>query len=238
MGRNQYFQFKQFRIEQQRSAMKVGIDGVLLGAWADVTAASKILDVGTGTGLIALMMAQRSNGEITGIEIDQEAAGEAGYNARQSLWSERITILHTSFQTLARQQAGKYDLIVSNPPFFGSGTKASSEKRAAARHNDKLPLPELIWGCSRLLAPGGKIALVLPASEEATLIQLAEKKQLKPCRILRVQPNPIKPPHRILIELDKHSTSCLAEELTIEGTTHLDYTDEYRRLTSDFYPAF
>ena len=238
MGRNHFFQFKQFRIEQHRSAMKVGIDVVLLGAWADVSSANHLLDVGTGTGVIALMLAQRCAGAITGVEIDHEAALEARYNADLSPWPERITIAHSSFQDFAAGHGASYDLIVSNPPFFGNGTKPALNQRASARHNDRLPLQELLGGCVSLLHPKGSVALVLPAADESALIRVAFTSGLIPRRITRVRPNPLKPFHRILVELCRNTPHTIEDALTIEGVAHFDYTDEYRKLTSDFYPAF
>ena len=129
MSRNNYFQFKQFRIIQERSAMKVGMDGVLLGAWADPSGATRILDVGTGTGLIALMMAQKNNrAQIDAIEVDQEAFNEAVLNCQQSSWNDRIRLELCSLQEFAERTNCQYDLIVSNPPFFTNGGKSAARK--------------------------------------------------------------------------------------------------------------
>ncbi|MDP2113785.1 MAG: methyltransferase, partial [Bacteroidota bacterium] len=163
MPRNNYFQFKQFRIIQDKSAMKVGVDGVLLGVWANVSGAKRILDIGTGTGLIALMMAQRNaDARIDAVEIEPDAFQEAVYNIQQSPWNERIQIELCSFQEFAGKAGLKYDLIVSNPPYFTNGHKAPLENRATARHSDSLSLGDLISGAIGLLNETGKIALVLP----------------------------------------------------------------------------
>ena len=118
MGRNNWFEFKQFRIEQQKSAMKVGTDGVLLGSWTPVKNARRILDVGTGTGIVALMLAQRSKAQIDAVEIDSLAATEAKFNFDQSVWKHRLRVHNIEFQSFASASSQKYDLIVSNPPFF------------------------------------------------------------------------------------------------------------------------
>src|SRR5664280_2075596 len=118
MGRNKWFEFKQFRVEQSKAAMKVGTDGVILGAWTSVDNASRILDVGTGTGLIALMLAQRSNAAIDAVEIDDDAYCEAKFNFEQSPWKERLKIFHSDFNAFSKEYGHQYDLIVSNPPFF------------------------------------------------------------------------------------------------------------------------
>ncbi|MDP3914198.1 MAG: methyltransferase, partial [Bacteroidota bacterium] len=179
MPRNNYFQFKQFRIVQERSAMKVGVDGVLLGSWADISGAKRILDIGTGTGLIALMMAQRNpDAQIDALEIEPEAFQEAVFNIQQSPWNERIQIELCSFQEFSGKADLKYDLIVSNPPYFTNGHKAPLENRSTARHSDSLPLGDLISGAIGLLNKTGKIALVLPIESLQEITTLADLNKL------------------------------------------------------------
>lgn len=239
MPRNNYFQFKQFRIVQKRSAMKVGVDGVLLGAWADVSGAKRILDIGAGTGLIALMMAQRNpDSQIDAIEIEPEAFQEAVSNIQQSHWNERIQIELCSFQEFAEKSDLKYDLIVSNPPYFTNGHKAPLENRATARHSDSLPLSVLISGSIGLLSETGKIALVLPIESLPELTQLADSNNLHISRICHIKPNPQKPVFRILAELTNVECMMREEELMIEFEKHHDYTPEYKELTKDFYLKF
>ncbi|MFW5831965.1 MAG: tRNA1(Val) (adenine(37)-N6)-methyltransferase, partial [Prolixibacteraceae bacterium] len=144
MAGNDYFQFKQFKIIQKKSAMRVGTDGVLLGAWTGISGARQILDVGTGTGLIAIMLAQRSNAKITGVEIEKNAAREAFTNALQSPWRERINILHASFQEFTAAAPGKFDLVVSNPPFFINDKRPADIHKSVARHHDRLLLHDLV----------------------------------------------------------------------------------------------
>jgi tRNA1Val (adenine37-N6)-methyltransferase len=239
MPRNNYFQFKQFRIIQERSAMKVGMDGVLLGAWTDPSGAERILDIGTGTGLIALMMAQKNNvAQIDAIEVDPEAFNEAVLNIQQSNWSKRITPELCSFQEFAEVSLQKYNLIVSNPPFFTNGVKAPLENRAQARHSDSLPLDVLISGAATLLSEKGRISLVLPIESLPEITQLTDSNKLFISRLCRVKPNPQKPDFRILIELTNRECTIQEENLMIEFEKHHDYTPEYKELTKDFYLKF
>lgn len=239
MPRNSYFQFKQFCIVQERSAMKVGMDGVLLGAWTDVSKAERILDIGTGTGLIALMLAQKNlSTQIDAIEVDPDAFQEACLNIQQSDWSNRINAELCSFQEFAERTSRKYDLIVSNPPFFTNGVKAPVENRAQARHSDSLPLDILISGAAGLLGENGRIALVLPGESLQEIVHLADLNKLYIARMCRIKPNPQKPVFRILIELAKLDCTIQESELMIEFEKHHDYTPEYKALTKDFYLKF
>ncbi len=239
MPRNNYFQFKQFRIVQERSAMKVGVDGVLLGAWADVSDSKRILDIGTGTGLIALMMAQRNqDAMIDAVEIEPEAFQEALFNIENSPWGNRVSVEYCPFQELAGKSDLKYDLIVSNPPYFGNGIKALTENRAQARHSDSLPLNSLISGAAGLLNQAGKLALVLPFESLQELKLLTVLNKLWIARLCHVKPNPQKPVFRILIELTNKACVIQEDDLMIEFENHFDYTSEYRELTKDFYLKF
>ena len=239
MPRNNYFQFKQFRVVHEHSAMKVGVDAVILGAWAPVEDAKRILDIGTGTGLIALMMAQRTHAAlIDAVEIEPEAFRESLFNIEQSPWSDRMTVACCSFQQWAETTYLKYDLIVSNPPFFGNGVKASLANRAQARHSDQLPLRELISGITRLLNKNGRAALILSAENLAELERLVAINNLFISRLCQVKPNPQKPLFRILVEITDSPCTLQEEQLMIEFEDHFDYTPEYRHLTKDFYLKF
>lgn len=239
MARNHYFQFKKFRIIQEKSAMKVGMDGVLIGAWANTSGANRILDIGTGTGLIAIMMAQKNaEAKIDAIEIDQDAFQEAKLNVENSEWSNRISLKQLAFQDYPESSTEKYDLIISNPPFFTNGHKAPVENRAQARHADSLPLNVLISGACRLLNENGRIALVLPIESLQEIEQLATIHSLFVSRLCRVKPNPQKPDFRILIELTNSKSKFQEEHLMIEFEKHHDYTPEYQKLTKEFYLKF
>lgn len=239
MPRNPYFQFKQFRIVHEQSAMKVGVDGVLLGAWADVEGANRILDIGTGTGLIALMMAQRNAlAVIDAVEIEPSAYKECLFNIQQSPWGNRMNVECCPFQQWAEKSILKYDLIVSNPPYFGNGVKAPLESRAQARHSDQLPLGDLIAGIANLLGKNGRAALILTVESLPELERLVSINHLFISRICRVKPNPQKPVFRILVEISHSPVELQEEQLMIEFETHFDYTPEYRQLTKDFYLKF
>jgi len=219
--------------------MKVGMDGVLLGAWVDVLKADRILDIGTGTGLIALMIAQKNPlAQIDAIEVDPDAFHEASLNIQQSACSDRINAELYSFQEFTERTNQKYDLIVSNPPFFTNGVKAPVENRAWARHSDSLPLDVLISGAAGLLRGNGRIALVLPAESLQEITKLADLNKLYIARLCRVKPNPQKPVFRILIELANSTCTIQESELMIEFEKHHDYTPEYKALTKDFYLKF
>ncbi len=239
MPRNTYFQFKQFRIIQEQSAMKVGMDGVLIGAWTDASCADRILDIGTGTGLIALMMAQKNNhAKIDAIEIELDAFQEALLNVENSSWKDRIALECCAFQDFVEHTTVNYDLIVSNPPFFTNGHKAPVENRAQARHTDSLPLDVLISGAAALLNNNGRIALILPVESLQEIEQLAAVNRLFISRLCHVKPNPLKPDFRILVELSQAESLLRKESLMIEFEKHHDYTPEYRELTKDYYLKF
>ncbi|MGL5464298.1 MAG: tRNA1(Val) (adenine(37)-N6)-methyltransferase, partial [Aeromonas veronii] len=161
MGRSRGFTFKQFHINHDRCAMKVGTDGILLGAWAPVEQARRVLDIGTGSGLIALMLAQRSRSDcrLDAVELDINAASQARENAAASPWADRVTIIESAIQDY---QAAPYDLVVSNPPYFVAGQSFSDPARALARHTGALDSHALLAACDRLLSPNGQVALVLP----------------------------------------------------------------------------
>lgn len=219
--------------------MKVGMDGVLLGSWADASGAKRILDIGTGTGLIALMMAQKnSQARVDAIEIDEEAFQESILNVQNSLWTSRINPVLCSFQEFARRADQKYDLIVSNPPFFTNGEKAPVRNRAQARHSDSLSLDDLISGVVNILSIGGKLTIILPSDTFSEIEKLAGENNLFISRLCRVKPNPQKPEFRILIELTNSECFLKEESLMIEFEQHHDYTPEYKRLTKDFYLKF
>ena len=237
MGKNNYFQFKQFRIEQQRSAMKVGVDGVLLGAWAEVSQVKTILDVGTGTGLIALMMAQRSAAQITAIEIEQNAAEEATENVVSSPWKGRVKVLHTSFQEFAKTSSQKFDLIVSNPPFFSKASKAANNERTLARHNDSLPFDELMKFAPALLSGRGSLTMIIPAETFAELDSLALHNQLYLKQVTEVQPKPSKKANRRLVQWSKTKQEVNSDKLVIYENDG-SFTKEYIALTRDFYLKF
>jgi len=238
MSKNKYFKFKQFTIHQEESAMKVGTDGILLGAWADVENCKQILDVGTGTGLIALMLAQRSNAQITAIEVEQNAVTEAKRNVNDSRWRDRIETRNISFQEFAVSNQTKFDLIISNPPFFSNSLKAKNQQRKLARHSDSLPLTKLAKCAEKLLTKNGSLAVILPVEPATELIKLAQNNLLFLKRLTKVHPNKGKPHHRCLMEFSKEKCIARESDLFIENLSPKEYSNQYKNLVKDFYIMF
>ncbi len=238
MGRNNYFQFKQFLVRQQKTAMKVGTDGVLLGAWVNVQNEQKILDIGTGTGVIALMMAQRTSAQITGIEIEKNAADEARENCQNSPWPDRIKIKYVSFQEFAFRSDEKFDVIVSNPPFFENDQKSADGKLAIAKHSDFLTFDELLFGAEKLLTSEGKLAIILPVIQAERFLEKAKKTGLYLFRLTKIKPTPDKEVNRYLMEFSKKNTELKNDCLTIFEKDARHFSKPYQNLTKDFYLNF
>lgn len=176
-----YFQFKQFGVHQDRCAMKVSTDGVILGSLAGDEKARSMLEIGVGTGVVSLMLAQRFGDlKITGVELDEDAAEQAMENAKNSPWKERITFFHQDFQTFSRDSIDKFDLIVSNPPYFPNHLKSSDIKRNMALHNDSLSFDELVDGVHGLLQENGRFWVILPPKEMRVLEEKSKGKKLFP----------------------------------------------------------
>lgn len=234
---NNYFQFKQFKINQEGSAMKVGTDGVLLGAWANINEASSLLDIGTGTGLIAIMLAQRTgrNSRIDAVEIDGLSYQQAVDNFDDCPWSDQLNIFHASFQDFVANTNEKYDCIVSNPPYFINSLKAKGESRTQARHTDGLPFEDLIEGAKNLLNPHGKFSLILPVEEGDYFIRLARLAGFCLSKRIEVLPNPGKMAKRLLIELTLANSSTIESQLCVENGQRHVYSPEYIELCKDFY---
>lgn len=220
--------------------MKVGTDGVLLGAWASIMNAKRILDVGTGTGLISLMLAQRNNkSTIDAIEIDESAYTQANQNFQQSNWTDRLQIYHQDFQSYSASFKKKYDLIISNPPYFNNSLKNDCHKKSKARHTDSLSYADLIDGVSLLLETTGIFCVILPAFEKNNFTHLAFQKNLHLSRCLSIKPTPSKAPKRILMEFSfSLKENSVEEELIIEEFGRHNYSEDYKKLTKDFYLNF
>ncbi|MDR1004057.1 MAG: methyltransferase [Prevotellaceae bacterium] len=230
---NGYFEFKQFTVWHDRCAMKVGTDGVLLGAWACAAHPARMLDVGTGTGLIALMLAQRyPSASVTAIEIDPAAAGQAVGNVAQSPWADNISVVCTDFRRFTA--ALPFDLIVSNPPYFVDALHSPDHRRSMARHTRELSYEQLLAHASELLAPDGSVCLILPAEMEAMVTDIAWKHRLFPQRRLSVFTRAGKPCRRVLLALGRQSADVVNETLCIERAPGIR-TPEYAALTQDFY---
>lgn len=233
---NPYFQFKQFTVYHDLCAMKVGIDGVLLGAWAPVdSSANRILDVGTGSGLIALMLAQRSNAMIDAIDLDEGAVRQTGINVAASDWNNRIRVHHQSLQNFAETQTKVYDLIVSNPPFFISSLKAPDEARTIARHADTLTHEELLKYASELLKKTGRMCVILPVNEGLRCVESAWKFGLYCHQCVHVYPKPKSEPKRLLLEFGFTARETQLSSIEIETAERHQYSAAFTALAKDFY---
>ncbi|MEZ7874804.1 MAG: methyltransferase [Bacteroidales bacterium] len=244
------FLFKQFSVRQEISAMKVNTDGVLLGAWcslpqtAPVERPLRVLDVGTGTGVIALMIAQRlsslySNFNIVGIDPDAPSSEEAGYNFMASKWSNSLSSLPLSFKEFANAGSGCFDMIVSNPPYFINSLKAPVKRRSNARHSESLPYCELAEYSANLLTPCGTLSVILPSDAEAAFVSAAALHGLSPVQICKVSTLSGEPEKRVLMEFSKDKTSGIKKsELSVQESPDGPFSAEYRRLTAYFYLKF
>lgn len=231
------FRFKQFTIHQDRCALKVGTDGVLFGAWVDYNGAHRILDIGTGTGVLALIAAQRNaTATIDAVEIDDAAAEQAAENAAASPWSDRVRVHRMDVR---RMNAGQpFDLVICNPPYYAGYSTATDERMGLAKHSDELLFPALVAAVDHLLAKTGRFAVIIPLNREQELITLTAKVGLKPTRRCVVKYVAHRPAKRVLLELSKLGEVLHQEELTIENTDPFDYTPEYRALISDLMLNF
>ncbi|MCP4123073.1 MAG: methyltransferase [Bacteroidetes bacterium] len=236
------FHFKQFSIADDRCAMKVGTDGVLLGAWCDVDSASNILDIGSGSGLIALMLAQRNpEASITAVEIDKNAASQAAENVKNSPWQSRIDVIHAAVQDMLPDHKKEFDLIVCNPPFFAASrsTIAAGDHRRLARNDEQLPLGELFSVASELLTGHGKMSVVIPVNRKDEITEIAHQNDLHPSRITYVIPKTGKDCHRILMSFCLIASSLQEDELILQKSEKRnDFTEDYIGLTKDFHTIF
>ena len=236
INRNKTFDFKHFSLSNDISAMKISTDGVLLGVWTDVLNKKQILDVGTGTGLIALMLAQRcDNALITAIDIDENAFREATLNVEKSPWKGRVNVQHCDFKQFSSDE--KFDLIVSNPPYFNNGIKAPDSSRATARHDDTLEYSDIISAAKSLLTENGSISLIAPADRLDDISSDATVNGFKINKITTRFNKPKSRPIRILIELGKEEKNSVSDTLYIRNEDN-QYSQQYKTLTKDFYINF
>jgi tRNA1Val (adenine37-N6)-methyltransferase len=233
---NTLFQFKQFSVNQDQCAMKIGTDGVLLGAWTSVEKNPfSILDIGAGTGVLSLMLAQRSHAEvIEALEIDDNAFEQCVDNFEQSPWNDRLFCYHASLEEFTEEIDEQYDLIICNPPFYAEDYKTESAQRDQARFQDAMPFEHLLESVKILLSEDGVFSVIIPFSEEKKMINLAEQVALFPKKITHVRGNPSADIKRSLIEFSFINQDVKTSELTIEIARH-QYTDDYINLTKAFY---
>jgi len=234
---NSYFSFKQFTIRQDRCSFKVGTDGVLLGASADVDGVTRILDIGTGTGLIALMLAQRSQAEITAIEPDKDSSEQARKNVGKSKWHNRINIFNVSLQDFNPGDM-KYDLIVTNPPYFRDSLKNPEPAKAASRHNINLTADELLKGVSKLLAEDGRFQVIMPYAEGNIFIAEASDYGLFCIKVIKIKSLPTSDIRRLILTFSWTRQETFEQFLTIEHGRRHEFTEEYKDLTKEFYMKF
>lgn len=230
------FHFKQFQIEQDRCAMKIGTDAVLLGTWTPLTNKPyNILDIGTGTGVLALILAQRSTAEqIDAIEIDDEAFEQATDNFEASPWNDRLFCFHAGLDEFMDEPEDEYDLIISNPPFYTENYKTENTQRDLARFEDALPFEDLVEAADLLLSENGIFSIIIPFKEEEHFLALAKDFELYPLRITHVKGTPNTEIKRSLLAFTRIQQTPLIDELIIEIARH-QYTPEYIELTKDFY---
>ena len=227
------FRFKQFSIAQDKCAMKVGTDGTLLGAWVKANNPQHVLDIGTGTGLIAMMMAQRfKNANIKALEIDIDASQQAAENFQNTKWRNRLFLEHISFQEF--QHTASFDLIVSNPPYFENNLKNRDKKRTKARHTDSLSFESLIKGSAKLLSKNGSIAIIIPSRIKYNIEEIAKNYQLHLNRLCWVKGNDRTTIKRALLQFSFWEHPLDEKTLVVEKERHV-YTDKYTELCKDFY---
>lgn len=258
------FYFKRFSVAHTRSSMKVGVDGVLIGAWADVSGCRGVLDVGCGCGVIALMCAQRApEAVVTAIDVDADSVIEADANFRESPWSDRLSALHCSLSdylsriSVEGDETARFDLVVSNPPFFNSGVDTPDSRRLSARHQAELSPLALVECASRLLAPGGRLALIAPSEQCGEIVAEAGARSLRLRRAEYVRGHAASPVKRVLLEFTTAAPSIddsPTPGLTTKGPSAPNLTDDipvldleissgiptpdYRTLCRDFYLKF
>ena len=234
---NTWFRFKQFTIHQDGPVFPVGTDGVLLGSWADVTGVETVLDIGTGTGLIALMIAQRSGAKITAVEIDKSSSDLARKNFSNSPWIDRLSIINSAIQDF--KPTGKFDLITCNPPFFQDSKLPLKDNLAKSKHNVNLLLEEIAALVSPLLNHNGRFCCILPPDEAQKIAELFKESDLHLFRVLNVRPRAELSFKRVLLDFRFQKVpEPVVNEISIEKKKRHDYTPEYINLTKHFYLKF
>ncbi|MCV9880230.1 tRNA(1)(Val) (adenine(37)-N(6))-methyltransferase TrmN [Brenneria izbisi] len=230
------FTFKQFFVAHDRCAMKVGTDGILLGAWAPIVGARRILDIGCGSGLIALMLAQRTDNEvyIDAVEREMAASQQAADNITASAWAHRMRVYAGDIVDFTASVEHVYSLIVSNPPYFAPGVACANESRAQARYTTSLT-HDVLLDCARLaLAPGGLFCVVLPVQVEDAFLPLAQPRGWFVRQRMAISESNSRPAHRVLLALSRQPGECLTQQLAIRDNDK-SYSSDFQRLTKDFY---
>ncbi|MEO8588301.1 MAG: methyltransferase [Flavobacteriales bacterium] len=231
------FRFKRFTIRQDRCGLKVGTDGVLFGAWVNYDGAVRILDIGTGTGLLALIAAQRNTtAHIDAVEIDDASAAQAAENAAASPWADRVRVHRMDVRRMSTSEP--YDLIICNPPYYAGYSTSPDDRIGLAKHSGELLFAELLDSVARLLGPAGRFAVIIPLNREAEFLREASRIELGPTRRCVVRYVAHRPAKRVLLELDRSGRALEETMLMVEATGPFDYTPEYRALISDLMLNF
>ncbi|HVD98693.1 MAG TPA: methyltransferase [Cytophagaceae bacterium] len=233
---NQYFQFKQFKIDQEQAAMKVCTDSCIFGAWIEPGEASAVLDIGTGTGVLSLMLAQRSDANFDAVEIDEAAAAQAKQNVAQSPWADRISVHHTSIQEYAENTQKTYDLIVTNPPFYSNYLKSEKENVNVAYHSVALPTDELLEAVKKMLRPSGRLIVLLPPYEAELMREEALSYGLYTSKILQIKDKETAPIFRSVTEFSFSLAIPIVKELVIKKEDG-SYSNEFAALLKEYYLA-
>ncbi|SHI96544.1 tRNA1(Val) (adenine(37)-N6)-methyltransferase [Flavobacterium haoranii] len=230
------FKFKQFHVNQDRCAMKIGTDGVLLGAWTPlINNPCNVLDIGAGTGILSLMLAQRSNAEqIDAIEINEDAYEQCVENFEASPWGDKLFCFHAGLDEFVDEPEDEYDLIISNPPFYTDDYKSDNTSRDLARFENALPFEELIEAAALLLSDNGIFSVIIPYKEEERFVAMCKELDLFPLKITRVKGTTTSEIKRSLLAFCRMEQTPLIDELVIEISRH-NYTPEYIELTKEFY---
>jgi tRNA1Val (adenine37-N6)-methyltransferase len=232
---NDYFSFRQFTIRQDKAAFKVGTDGVLLGACADLPETGKILDIGTGTGLITIMAAQRSDASVIAIEPDKDSFDQAVHNVLSCKWADRIRVFHTDLRNFSEENEQKFDSVLTNPPYFRDSLRNPDEKKSSARHAFSLSSADILEFSSKLLTSDGSLQLVLPYAEGTLFIVEAVSYGLFCSNIIKVKPNPTGKVIRMIMKFERTRKQVHEKFLTIETGERHQYTEEFKEVTRDFY---
>ncbi|MFL2589345.1 MAG: tRNA1(Val) (adenine(37)-N6)-methyltransferase [Parvicellaceae bacterium] len=232
------FNFKKFSIHQNNAAMKIGTDGILIGAWVNVSNKFKALDIGSGTGIISLMLCQRNlNLELDSVELSPDAIMDAKINIENCDWKKRIKLFHQDLKDFHPDSS--YDLIVSNPPYFKESLQPNNSERSKARHQNDLKLEDILKFSKQHLTKDGSLNIILPIEQKSEAIEFAKKYGFSSVRECAVYPKPNKSPHRILIEFSRsENKQMIKESLVIEEAGRHNYSEDYKKLTREFYTIF
>ncbi len=232
---NNWFQFKSFNIFQYKTAMKVGVDSVLLGSLASFDKPKHVLDIGTGTGLLAFMAEQRTNATIIAVEIEENAYEQSKENITNNNKQDKIEVFNMSFQDYYKSTEIKFDHIICNPPFFQNSYKSGNDKRNTARHNINLKPEELFSGVSNIISDKGIFSLIVPVNLFEIYMQLSDQYKILCFNTIKIFPKNGKLAHRYILEFSKEKRKQLTGNISIRERDTNQYTDQYKEITKDFY---